>query len=304
MLSLETFAAGESERALRRGDLRLAIGPFAIKLKSLIPEFSSALRQLYGAYPASVSGGAYDYDVEISPSSAARRWLRRDALFRLSGTAPFLPMDVGHAHALFEWGLNWTIGSYAHDFLILHSAVVERKGCGVLLAAASGSGKSTLAAELALHDWRLLTDEIALIGEDRQFVSCAKPVSLKNQSIDVIRARHPDALLGPLARDTHKGLIAHLPAPRASVERDREPARPGLIIFPKWSEAAATSITPVGSGQAALRLIDQSFNYPILGRQGFERIADLVDAAEAWDLEYSSLDEARATLETLVDEIG
>lgn len=290
--------------ALRCGDLRLHIGQFALKVSSVIPEFASALRQLYGPYPASISGGSYDYDVDISPSSCARRWLRRDALFRLSGTSPFLPMEVGHAHALFEWGLNWTIGSYAHDFLILHSAVVERSGCGVLLAAPSGSGKSTLAAELTLQGWRLLTDEVALIGADRQFVSCAKPVSLKNQSIEVIRKRHPDAVLGPLARDTHKGLIAHLPAPRTSVESNLQAARPGLIIFPKWTAGAPLALEPVGSGEAALRLIDQSFNYPVLGRQGFERIADLVDAAEAWDLEYSSLDEARVTLERLVDEIA
>ena len=304
MLSLANFTASEIRSAVRLGDLRLRIGHFTLKISSILPEFESALRQLYAHYPASIKGGAYDYDIDISPPAFMRRWIRRNALFHLSGDAPFLPMEAGHAHALFEWGLNWTIGSYAHNFLILHSAVVELNGCGTLLAASSGSGKSTLAAELSLQGWRLLSDELALIDKDLRLVPCARPVSLKNQSIELIKTRHPEAVLGPPARDTHKGTIAHLPAPQSSVARNLETAIPRLIIFPKWVADAPLRLEAVGSGQAALRLIDQSFNYPILGRQGFERLADLVESAEAWELEYSSLDEARNTLEQLVNEHG
>lgn len=304
MLSLENFTDSEINNAVRLGELRLRIGCFALKISSVLPEFKTALRQLYAHYPASINGGAYDYDIDIAPPSFIRRWVRRNSLFHLSGDAPFLPMEAGHAHALFEWGLNWTIGSYAHNFLILHSAVLELNGCGILLAATSGSGKSTLAAELALQGWRLLSDELALIDETLHLVPCARPVSLKNQSIDVIRSRHPAAVFGPFARDTHKGTIAHLPAPQSSVERNLESAVPRLIVFPKWRADAALRLEAVGSGQAALRLIDQSFNYSILGRQGFERLADLVDSAEAWELEYSSLDDARSALEQLVNERG
>lgn len=282
----------------------MEIGRFSIKISSPISEFSASLHQLYASYPVSLQGGGYDYDIAIAPHSFFRHWFHRSASFHLSGDAPFLPMAVGHAHALFEWGLNWTIGSYAHNYLILHSAVVELDGCGTLLAATSGSGKSTLAAELTLQGWRLLSDELALIDEDINLVPCARPVSLKNQSIDVILARHPGIHLGPLVKDTHKGTIAHLPAPGDSVARNLETAKPRLIIFPKWRANANLRLEPVGNGQAALRLIDQSFNYPLLGRQGFERLADLVESAESWDLEYSSLDEARATLEQLVRERG
>lgn len=289
---------------MRGGDLRLCIGRFTLKISSVLPEFERALRQLYAHYPASVDGGAYDYDIDISPPTFIRRWVRRNSLFHLSGDAPFLPMEAGHAHALFEWGLNWTIGSYAHNFLILHSAVVELNGCGTLLAATSGSGKSTLAAELSLQGWRLLSDELALIDKGLRLVPCARPISLKNESIDVIRSRHPSAVFGPLARDTHKGTIAHLPAQKSSVARNFETAAPRLIIFPKWTADAPLRLEPIGSGQAALRLIDQSFNYPILGRQGFERLANLVESAEAWELEYSSLDDARKALERIVSERG
>ncbi len=304
MTCLEDFAGDVIRRALRNGTFRLDVGRFSLRVTSVLPEFGAAFGQLYAYYPVSVAGGAYDYDIDISPPSLVRRWVRRNCLFRLSGDAPFLPMAVDHAHALFEWGLNWTIGSYAHNFLILHSAVVERGGCGVVLAAASGSGKSTLAAELSLQGWRLLSDEMALIDRDLRLIPCARPVSLKNQSIEVIQARHPTAVLGPPARDTHKGTIAHLPAPKSSIDRNLETAKPRLIIFPKWSADATLRVEPVGSGQAALRLIDQSFNYPLLGRHGFERLADLVTVAEAWEIEYSSLDDATDALTQLVSERG
>ena len=51
-----------------------------------------------------------------------------------------------------------------------------------------------------------------------------------------------------------------------------------------------------------MRLIDQAFNYSILGTEGFERLVAVVRNTEAWELEYSSLDEAREALEALVHE--
>jgi len=161
-----------------------------------------------------------------------------------------------------------------------------------------------LAAELALRGWRLLSDELALIDSDIRLVPCARPVSLKNQSIDVIRQRHPGVELGPFAHDTHKGTIAHLPAPKSSVLDNQETATPRLIVFPRWSADSALRLEPVGSGTAAMRLIDQSFNYSLLGREGFDRITHLIDTAEAWSLDYASLDDAREALERLVDEVA
>lgn len=302
MLKLRDFSTKDIGQALRGENFRLSIGSFHLKVKSDAPELARTLGQLYAEYPASISGGAYHYDVEVSAPSLLRRWWRRNVVFRLSGDSPFLPMQAAHAHAMFEWGLNWTIGACAHHLLILHSAVVARAGCGVLLAATSGSGKSTLAAELALSGWRLLSDELALIDRQGFLVPCARPVSLKNQSIDVIRARHPDAVCGPLAHDTHKGRIAHIAAPAASVADNLMRVQPRLVLIPKWSADAKTRLQRVGSGDAALRLIDQSFNYPILGTEGFRRLCRLVDDAPAWELEYADLDEARTALEALAEE--
>jgi HprK-related kinase A len=301
MLRLDDIPENEFRQSLRAGTFRLKIGEFSLRIDSVIPELPAGLRCMYGRYPVSVAGGPYDYDLQIRPAAFWRRWFRRNAVFSLSGQTPFLPMTAEHAHALFEWGLNWTIGSSVHQYLILHSAVVEKNGKGVMLAALSGSGKSTLAAELVNRGWRLFSDELALIdGPDLRLVPFPRPVSLKNDSIGLIRARHPEACFGPLAHDTQKGTIAHMRAPDGSVDRAGDPVPPALIVFPKWTAGSDLRVTPVGQGQAALRLIDQSFNYAVLGKLGFARLADLVESAPAWELEYSALDEVVDALDELI----
>ena len=304
MLTLSNCSSNELSDAFDAGRFRLYLGPLVLKVSSNVPEFVAIFRQLYGDHPITLAGGEYDFDLAIRPPSLWRRWFRRNAIFEFCGDAPFLPMEVGHAHAMFEWGLNWAIASFMHNYLILHSAVVEWRSKGVLLSAVSGSGKSTLSAELSLQGWRLLSDELALIDDELELIPLARPVSLKNSSIDLIRSRHPSAVIGTLARDTHKGTVGHLKVSGDSIARNFVPVVPKLIVFPKWTAGSQLRVSPVGAGQAALRLIDQAFNYSILGRTGFQRLVALVRNTEAWEIEYSSLDEARDALEALVDECG
>lgn len=300
LLTVQESSPRDLGAALQAGLLRLDVGAFRVKIASDLPGFARALKMLYAHHPCALDGGEYDFDIAISPPNALRRHFFRNIVFELSGERPFLPVATDHAHALFEWGLNWAIGSHAHNYLILHSAVLEIDGRGVLLSAVSGSGKSTLAAELALGGWRLLSDELALIDASGELVPCPRPVSLKNASVDVVHRRYPQAEMGPLAHNTHKGSIAHLPTPAGAVARAHERVSPKLIIFPKWTAGAALRVDAVGAGQAAMRLIDQSFNYSILGLGGFERLSGLVAGAEAWEMEYSSLDDARGALAELV----
>lgn len=301
MLRLADVAEGRFRRSLSDGSFRVQVGEFSLRVESRVAELAAGLRCVYDHYPVSVTGGRYDFDVRICPSSLARRWIGRNAVFSSSGLNPFLPMAAEHAHSLYEWGVNWVIGGSVHQYLILHSAVVEKNGKGVMLAAVSGSGKSTLAAELIMRGWRLFSDEMALIdGTAPWLVPFPRPVSLKNQSIELIRQRHPAAVFGPLAHNTQKGTIGHLRVPDSSVDRATERVQPALIVFPKWASGAQLRVGPVGAGQAAMRLIDQSFNYAILGQLGFERLVDLVQSAEAWEIEYSLLDDAVGALEDLI----
>lgn len=299
-MRLRDVSPSQFEAAIQDGSFRLDLGLIQIKLESNVREFSSSFFELYQDYKVCLNGGFFDFDITISPNNYWRRWVRRNANFSFSGHSPFLPMEVSHAHAMFEWGLNWAVASYLHRLLIVHAATLEFSGAGVIFSATSGSGKSTLSAELCMQGWRLLSDELALLDRSGYLQSLVRPVSLKNDAIRVIQERFPDCVIGSLARHTHKGDVGHLKPPRGSVVRVNEPVLPRLIIFPKWCEGAELRVNPVCSGDAAIRLIDQSFNYSILGYEGFKRMTQLVSNAEAWQIQYSSLDEAREALECLV----
>jgi hypothetical protein len=117
-------------------------------------------------------------------------------------------------------------------------------------------------------------------------------VSLKNESIELIRQRAKGAYLGPVARSPRKGALAHLRPPAESVRRVAERARPGWIVLLHYRPAAPRALESVSKGQAMLELAAGAFNYGIQGRRGFELLARLVDQSECLRLTYGDLDDA------------
>jgi len=201
---------------------------------------------------------------------------------------------------MFEWVMNWCVSNKAHSYLIIHAAVLERGGRAFILPAPPGSGKSTLCAALVCRGWRLLSDELALVRPaDLAMLPLPRPVSLKNASIDVIRAWDPQAVFGPAVPETSKGTIAHMRAPRASVAAALETARPTHIVFPRYEAGAQTRLAPVPKARLFTRVADNAFNYTVLGATGFDTLGRLADACAGFDFGYSSLDEAMAVFDTL-----
>jgi hypothetical protein len=256
---------------------------------------------MYGAY--SVSDTIYaDLHFSVDAPNSLRSFFRRQVNFRFDDEYPFKPLPFDQARPFFEWGLNWCIATTAHQYLIIHAAVVAQGERCALIPGRPGAGKSTLCAALVAAGWRLLSDEMALIHlDDGRIWPVPRPISLKNASIDIIRARGGDIHLGPSFTDTHKGTVAHMRAPLASVEAAQVPARAAWVVYPQYTAGAALAINPVSPCQSTLRLADDSFNFPLLGAQGFEVLADMAMACDSFELRYSSLDEAIAWFDGLAN---
>jgi len=295
LLSLDDLA-----RRLAHG-LTLTTGPFRFRVHSRQMSVVRGLATLYGEFPIDDDTGFRDFHVRVDPVAGPRQWIRPQVNFWLDGHTPFKPLPLNHAFALLEWGMNWCIAGHSHHYLLLHAAVLERQGRCVILPGDPGAGKSTLTAALALNGWRLLSDELTIVDrDDGLIVPLARPVSLKNQSIDIIRTFHTGAVMGELAHDTHKGTVAHLRPPPDSVSRMQDKGRAAHIVFPRWKAGATTRLSPHSKADAFMHAANHAFNYSMLGRLGFELNASLIDTCGCWDFEYSELREALKIFNELV----
>jgi HprK-related kinase A len=302
-MRLSDLVDADLQERLRVNGLVLCTGPFKFRIHSSIESVECGLRLLYADYPLGRDGEFVDFNVTLKSSEGVRRWWHPQVSFESNGIHPFAPLPVGHAFPLQEWAMNWCISTQAHHFLMLHSAVIERNGCAVIMPAPPGSGKSTLCAGLIHRGWRLLSDELALISlsGDRMIAPLCRPVSLKNQSIDVIRHFVPEAVLSPLTYDTSKGTVTHMKIPVGQVERMHEQARPKWVVFPKYAANVKAELTPRSKANSLLELGRNSFNYSVLGLTGFEVLADVIAASDCYDFRYSQLADAVDVFDSLAN---
>jgi HprK-related kinase A len=284
---------GELQGCLKQSGIFLSIPPFVVHLRSSIPVVAHGVHDLYAHHEFWLDGGDFvDFRIAVNPR---RRFLKPLCEFEFDGRTPFTPLAYQEAFAFMEWGLNWCVSSHCHDWISIHAAVLERGGRALILPAPPGSGKSTLCAALMFHGWRLMSDEMTLLDPQTGLVTASpRPISLKNASIDILRRREPDAVMGPIAHDTLKGTVCHLRATRDSVQRAAEPAMPAWVVFPRYEAGAALSLERRAPAQGLMELQRNSFNRHVHGHAGFHALADLVDHCQIHDLRYSQLDEALA----------
>jgi hypothetical protein len=279
--------------------LDLRTGPFVFRITTREIQVAEGLLTLYADFPLE-SHALRDFHVGIERPANLRRWFRPQIRFIHDTLAPFTPLPANHALASLEWGMNWCIASYGHHVLGLHAAVLERNGRAILLPGEPGAGKSTLTAALALSGWRLLSDEIALIRlNDGLLLPLARPVNLKNASIDIIRQRYPQAVFGPVSLDTHKGTVAHLKPPEEAVARMDMPALPAWVVFPRWEAGAPARFQTRSRADTFIYAGDNAFNYSLLGEAGFLALQGLIDRCECLDFRYGELEDALTAFDGL-----
>ena len=268
-----------------RHRIRIAVGPVQFRIGSDWAEPIAALERLYARYPQDDARPA-DATVRLFAARPWRRWLRPSVHiggdFIVPDALP-LPLSMGLLAA--EMGMNLQVALGWRRHMLLHASAVAKDGRAMIMSGESGSGKSTLAALLGEGDWRLMGDEFTLIDpEGGDAFAFPRAVSLKNEAIAEVAARVDPSRLGPLLAGTPKGDIRHLiPRPEA-VAAMHEPARPALLLFPRFG--GETAIEPMGEGEAFVRLTEASTNYVALGEAGFAALTRLVREVPAFGISY------------------
>ena len=299
-MNISTLTPSELGHRLKKAGMFLQTGTFITHLKTSIPSVAEGIRLLYADYPLVEHLDFADFHVSLTYPRNLRRWLKPQIQFLFDGKPPFKPLPADQAFPMLEWGLNWCVSSHANHYLIIHAAVIEKGGYAAVLPAPPGSGKSTLCAALVNRGWRLLSDELALIHiGDGRIVPLPRPISLKNQSIDIIQSYEPDAVISRKISDTMKGTVAHMKPPANSIIRANETAHAGWVIFPKYQSSVPAQLKKLSRSRAFIRIADNAFNYSLLGIKGFETLTGLVDASQCYDFTYSSLENAIETFSAL-----
>jgi len=292
-LLIQDYSSEHLTARLRGEGIYLVTGAFTVHLRIDLPHLARELGTMYGAYRIEDPPGICDAHAHIARLGGVRGLLGPRVQAWADGERIFEPVPVVRAYTLLESLLNWAIATSDLAPMLVHSAVLERDGHALLLPAASGSGKSTLCAALVCRGWRLFSDEMAVFDlVSGELLPNPRPVSLKNRSIEVIRAFAPDAHLSPVYHGTPKGDIAYMRAPAQAVARANQSARPGLVIAPTYQAGANTTLAPLEKAQGFRLLTDNAVNYASLLRTGFDIMTDLVERSALYTLTYSDLDDA------------
>lgn len=292
-VKLGDLSPTQLRQRLAHPGVNLRTGAFVTRIQTRLSAVADGMALHYAAHPIEPDEAFADFHVRLKRPSGLRRWIQPQVVFHFDESTPFAPLPGDQGFPMLEWGLNWCITNHCHQVLVLHAAVVERDGYALILPAPPGSGKSTLCAGLAHRGWRLMSDELTVIDPERLDIQAVpRPVSLKNASIEVIRAFAPEACFGRVVHDTNKGSVAHFRPPLSAVERAFERAQPGWVVMPRWQAGAPTSLRPLSKARCLMQLVENAFNYNVHGTAGFETLAALVDRCDTFEFTYSDLDDA------------
>lgn len=277
-------------------EFRVQVGPAAFRIGSSWRQPIEQLRELYAEYP---KPEIPDFTVRLEPYKFLRRYIRPsialDGDYMLPDAAP-LPLTQGLLAAEMGMNLQMALGWRRH--LLLHASAVEKDGKALIMTGTSGSGKSTLSALLGSKGWRFMGDEFVLLDLiTGDAVPFPRLISLKNEAIGAMQASALDANFGPLMRDTPKGDIRHMVPPSNAIAAMDRPAKPALLLFPRFGHDAEIRIVP--PGEAFMRMTQASTNYVPLGEAGFNSLTQFIKNVPARAIDYND----GMTAEKLVDQL-
>lgn len=279
-------------------DFILNTAPFSVTVTNRSSRLRAAIAELYPSHILSATDPLRIYDFSLTVQRQFSGWGR--PFHVSSGQQHFRMTDAGQLVPVFEWGVNWCVASYQHQYLAIHAAVLERHGRALIMPAPPGSGKSTLCAALMQEGWRLLSDEMCLIDlVSGEIVPYVRPLSLKNQSLALLQKWYPQAQIKQITHGTTKGTVGYMLPSERSWLAYQQRAVPAWVLFPQYNADQDLLLTRVSKADAMMHLANNSFNYTVLAELGFSSLSTLVQNTDAYRLEYSCIEQALSELNQL-----
>jgi HprK-related kinase A len=277
----------------------VSIPPFCFQIDTSLASVKKHIDCIYRNHekPSESPSQFIDFTVSIKSSSGLRKFIKPQAKFFSDNQEPFIPLPISQAHAFLEWGMNWCVASSEANWLVVHSAILAKGNKAIMFPAPPGSGKSTLTAYLAMKGWRLLSDEMTIIElNTTTAIPFVRAISLKNNSIDLVKKWFPDVIMSDVAKDTQKGDVAHVQPPMLSVQQGTKKAEIIGVVFPKFTPNSELDIYQLSQSDTFMQLASNCFNYNVIGEDAFTTLEVIVDKCAAFEIHYNNLNEVEKFL--------
>jgi hypothetical protein len=182
------------------------------------------------------------------------------------------------------------------DGLMLHAALVSKRGQGVMIGGVSGAGKSSLAAWFIRQGWTYHGDEQMFAdASDRHWEGFARPLCFKGDWASLFPAMvTPVESLATVGGQTlvAANVFGQEVPPEVSV-------RPGILLFPRFRKGWDLSLQRLPAGQATIRLAQSILNGGNLIHRGVAQAAEIARTCPGYDMVYGHFDQLPPLLELL-----
>ncbi len=220
---------------------------------------------------------------------------RGTATLSYDGAVVLADATPPHVLATLLWHVNAEVLARTPDAVLLHAAAAELDGTAVVLPAVSGSGKTTLVAGLVRAGMRYLTDEaVAVDPHTLTIAPFAKPLSIDPGSFAVLADLEPAADEAPPW--TAGPLQWHLTPDELGADRLAGPARPGVVVTPRYEAGAPVRLEPLTPGETLLVLADNTFAFHDARRRNLQVLAGVAERTRGYRLTGGDLDECVAAV--------
>jgi hypothetical protein len=180
--------------------------------------------------------------------------------------------------------------------LMLHAALMSRRGQGLMICGVSGAGKSSLAGWLIRQGWTYHgDDQVYADANDGHWEGFVRPLCFKGDWSSIFRALVTPPESAPAVRGQ-----TLVPASVFGQEFLTETSvRPGILLFPTFQSGSDFSLNRLPAGQAAIRLAQSILNGGNLIHRGVAQAAGIARACPGYEMTYGHFDQLAPLLQLL-----
>ncbi|RLA68687.1 MAG: hypothetical protein DRG09_07475 [Epsilonproteobacteria bacterium] len=183
--------------------------------------------------------------------------------------------------------------------LSMHAGSVEKNANVIIMPAVAESGKTTLTAALLHHGFDLFSDEVTSLDYEGTVHPLPFCMNIKEGSWKVLSSMYPSLNTSDVHGRYDGQNIRFLPP--VNIHSHRQKA--SHIIFPKYTPNAKTTLLKITAKEALYKIKEAGYQVQEnMDQNKFELILRNLVSLPKYTLVYSSLDEAIAVINTLLEE--